>query len=264
MGTINVAKITFSEGGREYYFDCNNLKLHDGLNVVVETERGLQFGNITEIVEVDENKYANLKDVVRIASKKDFEQYQKNIKDSKKAFEKCKELIEQNKLDMKLIDANYNFERTHLFFTYLSNDRVDFRELAKQLAAIYKVRIELRQIGPRDKAKEIGGIGPCGRPLCCSKFLYSFNNITINMAKNQNLSLNPTKINGACNRLLCCLDYEDDTYSEEKKKYPRIGTIINRDGKKGKVISVDIFRKSYRVETEDKDVIEIFLDESNK
>ena len=201
MKTIKVAKITFSEGGREYYFDCNDLKLHDGLNVVVETERGLQFGNISEIVEVDANKYKNLKEVVRIASKKDFEQYQRNIKDSRKAFDKCKELIENLKLDMKLI---------------------------------------------------------------CSKFLYSFNNITINMAKNQNLSLNPTKINGSCNRLLCCLDYEDDTYSEEKKKYPKIGTIVNRDGKKGKVISIDIFRKSYRVETEDKDVIEIFLDESNK
>jgi cell fate regulator YaaT (PSP1 superfamily) len=160
---------------------------------------------------------------------------------------------------MKLIDANYNFERTHLFFTYLSNDRVDFRELAKQLAAIYKVRIELRQIGPRDKAKEIGGIGPCGRPLCCSKFLYSFNNITINMAKNQNISLNPTKINGACNRLLCCLDYEDEFYQEEKKNYPSVGQIMEYNNKKGKVISIDIFRKSYKIETSDKEIIEIFI-----
>ena len=264
MDTIKVAKIKFSENGKEYYFDCNDLNLHTGLNVVVETERGLQFGNISEIIDIDKDKTDHLKEVVRIASKKDYEQYQKNIKDSKKAFEKCKELIKNGNLDMKLIDANYNFERTHLFFTYLSNDRVDFRELAKQLAAIYKVRIELRQIGPRDKAKEIGGIGPCGRPLCCLKFLTAFNNININMAKNQNLSLNPTKINGSCNRLLCCLDYEDDVYTEEKKKYPKMGQIINKDNVKGKVISIDIFRKSYKIETEDKDIIEIFIDESNK
>ena len=164
---------------------------------------------------------------------------------------------------MKLIYASYNFERTQLYFTYISNDRVDFRELAKQLAAIYKVRIELRQIGPRDKAKEVGGLGPCGRPLCCSKFLYSFNNITINMAKNQNISLNPTKINGACNRLLCCLEYEDETYLEERKKYPSIGQIVEKDGKKGKVISVDIFRKSYKIETKEKEIIEVFHNESN-
>jgi len=264
MNKIKVAKIAFEKNGREYCFSYKNLDLKEGNTVIVDTERGLQYGFVTEVCEVDKNKYKNLKEVVRLTTKKDYEQYNENVRDSKKAFNKCKELIEKNGLDMKLLDANYNFERTHLFFTYLSNDRVDFRELAKQLASIYKVRIELRQIGPRDKAKEVGGLGPCGRPLCCSKFLYAFNNITINMAKNQNLSLNPTKINGACNRLLCCLDYEDEVYAEEKKKYPKIGEIINKEGKKGKVISIDIFRKSYRIETEDKDVIEIFLDESNK
>lgn len=263
MGKITVAKVAFEKNGREYCFSYKNIDLKKEDTVIVDTERGLQFGFVTDIQEVDSNKYKNLKEVVRLTNKKDIEQYEQNIRDSKKAFSKCKELIEKNKLEMKLLDANYNFERTHLYFTYLSNDRVDFRELAKQLASIYKVRIELRQIGPRDKAKEIGGLGPCGRPLCCSKFLYSFNNITINMAKNQNLSLNPTKINGACNRLLCCLDYEDEVYAEEKKKYPKIGQIITRGDKKGKVISIDIFRKSYKIETEDKDIIEIFIDESN-
>ena len=265
MKEIDVVGVTFTKFGRKYYFDSNSLDLKEGLTIIVETERGLQFGYIVEKSKVNAKDYSDsLKKVVRISTKKDYNQHLNNIKDAKSAFNKCKELIENNNLDMKLIDASYNFERTQLYFSYISNDRVDFRELAKQLASIYKVRIELRQIGPRDKAKEVGGIGPCGRPLCCSSYLYSFNNITINMAKNQNISLNPTKINGVCNRLLCCLENEDEYYSEEKKKYPSIGQIIDKDGKKGKVISVDIFRKSYRIETKDKEVIEIFIDESSK
>ena len=257
---IDVVGVTFEKNGRKYYFSPNNLDLKLGLSVIVETERGLQFGYIEEITKIKKNKNTdNLKNVIRITNKKDYNQYLNNQKDSKKAFIKCKELIKKDNLDMKLIDASYNFERTQLFFSYISNDRVDFRELAKQLAAIYKVRIELRQIGPRDKAKEVGGLGPCGRPLCCSRFLYSFNNITINMAKNQNISLNPTKINGACNRLLCCLDYEDEFYQEEKKNYPSVGQIMEYNNKKGKVISIDIFRKSYKIETSDKEIIEIFI-----
>ncbi|MBQ1495781.1 MAG: stage 0 sporulation protein [Bacilli bacterium] len=264
MANIDVVGVTFNKNGRKYYFLPNNLKLREGLTVIVETERGLQFGYVVELTTLNKNiDPSSMKNVIRVSTKQDYNDHKNNIKDSKKAFEKCKELIEKNGLDMKLIDAAYNFERTQLYFTYISNDRVDFRELAKQLAAIYKVRIELRQIGPRDKAKEVGGLGPCGRPLCCSKFLYSFNNITINMAKNQNISLNPTKINGACNRLLCCLEYEDETYLEERKKYPSIGQIVEKDGKKGKVISVDIFRKSYKIETKEKEIIEVFHNESN-
>ena len=262
MEEIEVVGVNFTKYGRKYYFLTNGLKLKEGLTVIVETERGLQFGYVVEVTKIKSNK-DQMKKVIRISTKKDYNNHKNNIKDAKSAFKKCKELIEKDNLDMKLIDASYNFDRSQLYFSYISNDRVDFRELAKQLAAIYRVRIELRQIGPRDKAKEIGGIGPCGRPLCCSKFLYSFNNITINMAKNQNISLNPTKINGACNRLLCCLDYEDEVYTKEKKKYPSIGQIIDYDNKKGKVTSIDIFRKSYKIETENKEVIEIFIDESN-
>ena len=148
--------------------------------------------------------------------------------------------------------------KEHNYFLHLLlNDRVDFRDLAKELAKIYKTRIELRQIGPRDKAKEVGGLGPCGRPLCCSSYLYTFDNITINMAKNQNIALNPNKINGACGRLLCCLSYEDDTYSELKKDLPKVGDIINKDGISGKVISVDVIKKTYRIETKDKEIIEL-------
>ena len=262
---MDVAGVTFSKYGRKYYFLTNGLTLREGLTVIVETERGLQFGYVVELTKIEKNKdFSSMKSVIRVSSKRDYNIHLNNLKDAKAAFKKCKELIIKDGLDMKLIDASYNFERTQLYFSYISNDRVDFRELAKQLASIYKVRIELRQIGPRDKAKEVGGIGPCGQPLCCSKFLYTFNNITINMAKNQNISLNPTKINGACNRLLCCLEYEDEAYLEERKKYPSIGQIIDKDGKKGKVISVDIFRHSFKIETKEKEVIEIFQDESNK
>lgn len=264
MSNIKGVGVKFSKNGRTYYFDSNGLNLKKGLTVIVETERGLQFGFVDELKEIDSNKIKDIKKIIRISTKNDYSIYQNNLKDNKNAFIKCQELIEKNGLDMKLIDASYNFERTQLYFTYLSNDRVDFRELAKQLAAIYKVRIELRQIGPRDKAKEIGGLGPCGRPLCCSSYLYDFNNITINMAKNQNIALNPTKINGVCNRLLCCLSNEDDMYTEEKKKYPSVGQIVEKNGVKGKIISIDIFRKSYRIETKEKEVIEVFLDESNK
>ena len=264
MNDITVASITFNKNGRKYYFEANNLDLKQGLTVIVETERGLQFGFVNEVLKIPKDSAPeNIKKVIRISTKKDYTIHQNNIKDSKEAFKKCKELINKNKLDMKLIEASYNFERTQLYFTYISNDRVDFRELAKQLASIYKVRIELRQIGPRDKAKEVGGIGPCGRKLCCASYLYSFNNITINMAKNQNISLNPTKINGLCNRLLCCLNYEDNNYTEEKKNYPSIGQIIEKIGTKGNVVSIDVFKKSYKIETDNKEIMEIFINESN-
>ena len=251
---VKVVGVTFKDYGRKYFFDVNNLNVKKNITVIVDTERGLQFGKIvTDVSEVSTDEFTSqLKKVIRISTKKDYIQHLNNVKDAKKAKEKCEELIKENNLDMKIIDANYTFERTQLFFSFTSSGRVDFRELAKQLAAIYKIRIELRQIGPRDKAKDIGGLGPCGRPLCCSKYLYSFNNITINMAKNQNLSLNPSKINGACNRLLCCLSYEDETYSELKKELPKVGQIIED----GKVVSVDPIKNKYKIETKDKTILE--------
>lgn len=257
---INVVGVVFKKYGKKYYFDCHNLKLKKNITVIVETERGIQFGTVvTDIIKMEKNKiYFPLKKVIRISTKKDYTDHLNNIKDEKKAFEKCNELIKKYNLDMKLVEVSYTFERTQLFFTFISSDRVDFRELAKDLAKIYKTRIELRQIGPRDKAKEIGGLGPCGRPLCCSSYLYTFDNITINMAKNQNIALNPSKINGSCNRLLCCLSYEDQVYSELKKEMPQIGQIVKKDGKEGKIISVDVFKKSYKIETDDKEIIEIF------
>ena len=257
---INVVGVIFKKYGKKYYFDCHDLKVRKNLTVIVETERGLQFGTVvTDIIEMEKDKvHYPLKRVIRISTKKDYTDHLNNIKDEKQAFKKCNELIEKYNLDMKLIEVSYTFERTQMFFTFISSDRVDFRELAKDLAKIYKTRIELRQIGPRDKAKEIGGLGPCGRPLCCSSYLYTFDNITINMAKNQNIALNPGKINGLCNRLFCCLSYEDEVYSHLKKDLPSMGQIIKKDGKEGKVISVDVFKKSYKIETKDKEIIEIF------
>lgn len=256
---INVVGVSFKKYGKKYFFDCHNLNLKKNITVIVETERGLQFGTVvTDIIEMDKkNVHYPLKKIIRISSKKDYTNHLNNIKDAKSAFVKCNELIKKHNLDMKLVEVNYTFERTQLFFTFIANDRVDFRNLAKDLAKIYKTRIELRQIGPRDKAKEIGGLGPCGMPLCCSTYLYSFDNITINMAKNQNIALNPSKINGSCGRLLCCLSYEDETYSKIKEDMPKIGDIIKKDEVQGKVISVDPIKKTYKIETKEKEIIEL-------
>lgn len=263
--TVNIVGVTFKKYGRKYFFNCNNLNLKKNLTVIVETERGLQFGTVrTDIITMEKKDIKfPLKNVIRISTKKDYTDHLNNVKDAKKAYIKCNELIKKYNLDMKLVDVSYTFERTQLFFTFISSDRVDFRDLAKELAKLYKVRIELRQIGPRDKAKEVGGLGPCGRPMCCSSYLYTFDNITINMAKNQNIALNPSKINGSCNRLLCCLSYEDDTYSELKKELPSIGNIMKVEGKEGKVVSVDVFKKSYKIETKEKEIIEVFCNGSN-
>ena len=158
---------------------------------------------------------------------------------------------------MRIIDANYTFDRNQLLFNFLADARVDFREFAKKLAQIYKTRIELRQIGVRDKAKEIGGIGPCGRFLCCSTFLTDFNSVSINMAKNQMLALNPTKINGVCGRLLCCLNYEDEIYTEMKKGMPNIGQAYKKDGIEGKVVSLNLIKRTATIETKNKTLIEV-------
>ena len=201
--------------------------------------------------------------VIRIASKKDFQQNLKNIQDEKKALEKCKELVVKNKLNMTIIDASYNFDKTQLVYRFLADERIDFRKLAKDLGAILKTRIELRQIGVRDKAKDIGGIGPCGRLLCCSSFLTDFDTISINMAKNQGLALNPTKINGVCGRLLCCLNYENKQYIEAKKNIPDVGKKIKMGSSEGKVISSDPLAGKYKVLL-DNDIVEVNINDSKE
>ena len=262
---IEVVGVSFKKQGKIYYFLPKGLKLTNGKSVIVKTERGLQFGTVElENTEIDSKKIkSSLSEVVRISTKKDYNQHLKNIEDSKKALKKCKDLVKEYKLNMMILDANYTFDRSQLLFTFLSDVRVDFRKLAKELATIYKTRIELRQIGVRDKAKEIGGYGCCGRPLCCSKFLCDFDSVSINMAKNQNIALNPTKINGVCGRLLCCLKYEDECYKEYSKKLPKVGKKVDTEFGEGKVISVDILKQKYRVDVKDYGIVEVDVNESD-
>ena len=262
---VEVVGISFKKNGKIYYFSPNKLKLKKGTNVIVKTERGLQFGVVEiENKQIDSNKlFSSLSEVIRVCSKKDKEIHQKNIEQAKNALKKCKELVTKYKLDMMVLDASYTFDKNQLLFTFLSDNRVDFRKLAKDLATIYKTRIELRQVGVRDKAKEVGGYGCCGRPLCCSKFLCDFDSVSINMAKNQNIALNPNKINGSCGRLLCCLKYEDECYKEYSKNLPKVGKKVNTELGEGKVISVDILKQKYRVSIPDNGIIEVDLNESN-
>lgn len=259
---MGVVGITLSDKGKVYYFDDNDLRLKKNLTVIVETEKGLQFGKVVSFV--DENKLdkrVDYKKVVRISTKSDYLQHLNNLKDAEKAIERCNQFVEKNNLNMNVVDASYTFDRTQLIFRFIADDRVDFRKLAKDLGSAFKTRIELRQIGIRDKAKEVGGIGPCGRKLCCTTFLTDFDSVSINMAKNQSLSLNPTKINGSCGRLLCCLKYEDDNYDDYKKGMPDVGNYVNTEFGKGRVIFVDLFKRKYKVFIEDKGLIEIEVEE---
>ncbi len=262
---LEVVGVSFKKNSKVYYFSPNGLKIKKGINVIVKTERGLQFGTVEmPNFEIDPSKLnASLCEVVRISSKKDYEKHLKNVEDAKKALGKCKELVEKYCLNMYVLDANYTFDRGQLLFTFLADSRVDFRKLAKDLANIYKTRIELRQVGVRDKAKEVGGYGCCGRELCCSKFLCDFDSVSINMAKNQNIALNPNKINGVCGRLLCCLKYEDECYKECAKRLPKIGKKVETKDGEGKVISVDILKQKYKVELPEGQVVEVGIDESN-
>lgn len=256
---MKVVGVAFDNNKQIYYFNPKTFDLRRNVTVIVETERGLQFGKvILPPFEIEEFKLKSvLKDVVRISTKKDFLEYKKNVRDAENALIKCKKLIEKLELNMQVMDASFTFDRSQLLFRFLSDNRVDFRQLAKELASIYKTRIELRQIGVRDKAKEIGGCGLCGRQLCCARFNSDMSSVSINMAKNQNISLNPNKINGVCGRLLCCLKYEDETYKEYRKELSKVGNIVDTDKGRGKVVSVDILNKKYSVDIKDVGIVEI-------
>jgi len=258
MKTVN---IEFKKGGKQYIFFDNNLELSVDDYVIVETERGQQFGQVASINHKNDNNDHSL--VLKVANKNDIKQNQQNIKDAKNAIIKAEELISNLNLDMKLIDAYYTFDRKQLVFQFLADNRVDFRELAKQLASIYKTRIELRQVGVRDKAKEISGIGQCGRKLCCSTFLNDLDSVGIAQVKNQNLALNPSKINGLCGRLLCCLKYEDDLYSTYRRDLPEVGDKIKNEGVEGTVISLDIPRRKYTLLTDENEKIEVIVPFNN-
>ncbi len=258
---MKVVGIRFNDKGRMYYFNANDLKLEKNMQVLVETERGEQIGYVyLEEKEINPEILVNpLKNVVRIATPKDMKIHEKNIQDSTKALTTAKKIASDLNLNMKILDASFTFDKKQLLFNFTADDRIDFRELAKRLAAIYKTRIELRQIGIRDKARSVGGLGPCGRFLCCNSFLTDLNSVTINMAKNQMLALNPTKINGVCGRLLCCLAYEDETYTNLRKGLPSVGDTYIHNKEKYKVIDVDIYTRKIKIENEEHIQDEVFL-----
>ena len=245
---MKVYGVRFNDKGKTYNFK-SEIECPINVTVIVETEKGLQFGKIVKEVENDNKKFdENYKDIIRISTKDDYHEYLNNLKDAEKALKNAKNIVEELELNMNLIDANYTFDRKQLLFNFYAEERIDFRELAKKLASLYKTRIELRQIGARDKAEQVGGIGMCGRTLCCTGFLKNKETVTINMAKNQNLSLNPSKINGLCGRLLCCLGYEDEEYACCRKELPDIGETVKTEHGTGVVTNLDILNKKYQIE----------------
>lgn len=248
-----------------YYLSPNNLELENGNIVVIETENGLQLGEVCKAnyKEKQENLVLPLNKVVRIATEDDLITHKENTKQNEKALSDAKKFSSELNLDMNFVECYYNLDKSQLIFSFLSENRVDFRELAKKLAQKYKTRIELRQIGVRDKSKKIGGLGPCGLFLCCNSFLTDFNSVSINMAKNQMLALNPSKINGVCGRLLCCLDYENDVYTELKKGFPKVGMVADTTMGMGKVVSIDIFKRTYNVDLKDKGIVEFSVDKKD-
>lgn len=262
---LKIVGVSFNTKGRIYNFNAGDFELEIGNNVIVETEKGMQYGTvITSVKELQNDEFSlPLKNIVRFATKKDKVIHDNNLKDANYALKRAKEIVEDLELDMHLLDASYTFDRKQLLFNFIADERVDFRELARRLASIYKTRIELRQIGVRDKAKEIGGLGPCGRILCCNTFLSDINSVTINMAKNQMLALNPTKINGACGRLLCCLAYEDDVYTDLRKNLPDIGVEYNKNNVSGIVKDVDILKQKVYVEDNSGNTIEVNISNGN-
>lgn len=246
---IEVIGVRFKKAGKVYYFDPADLKIQKGDYVVVETARGIEFGEcVIGIKEIDESDIiAPLKSVLRVADNKDILKHKENKSKEKSALEICTKKIESHGLDMKLIDVEYTFDNNKVIFYFTADGRVDFRELVKDLATIFKTRIELRQIGVRDEAKMLGGLGPCGRPMCCSTFLGDFASVSIKMAKEQNLSLNPTKISGICGRLMCCLNYEQSTYEDIRKRLPKVGSLVKTEYGKGYVVDNNIVKESVKV-----------------
>lgn len=262
--TYNVVGVRFKKAGKIYYFDPGDLQIAKNTPVIVETTRGVEYGKVViENKTVGENDVVlPLKQVLRIATEKDRLQVEENRADANEALDICLSKVNEHDLDMKLIDVEYTFDRNKIIFYFTADGRVDFRELVKDLAAIFKTRIELRQIGVRDEAKMLGGIGPCGRMLCCSTFLGDFEPVSIKMAKDQNLSLNPAKISGVCGRLMCCLKYENDNYETAKKELPDIGETIQTLHGKGRVVGLNILEKHIQIElSEQKKVVEYTLDE---
>ncbi len=245
---MKVCRVKFREAGKKYYFGVNNLKLAHDDKVVVETARGLELGFISGgEMDCPPEVTTEIKPILRIATPKDIQNYEKNIEDEKTANKKIIKCIKDNKLEMKYLTCEYTLDRQKLIIYFESEARVDFRVLVKTLAETFKVRIELRQVGLREGAKMLGAIGPCGLIVCCNKFIGEFENVSIKMAKNQNLSLNPQKISGCCNKLLCCIKYENDTYDFYRKGLPDSGDIVKTEDGDVKILTVDVLGRKFKV-----------------
>lgn len=263
-----VIGVRFRQAGKVYYFAPGKLHIKKGDKVIVETARGVEFGSVVagpkEIP--DEEVMQPLKSVIRIATEEDKRNEEKNREKEKEAYDICLEKIRAHNLDMKLINAEYTFDNNKVLFYFTADGRIDFRELVKDLAAVFRTRIELRQIGVRDETKLKGGIGVCGRALCCHTYLSEFATVSIKMAKEQNLSLNPTKISGVCGRLMCCLTNEEETYEELNSRLPAVGDFVTtRDGHKGEVLSLSVLRQLVKVvvtmDDDEKEIREYRADE---
>lgn len=265
---IKVIGVRFRRAGKIYYFSPGDIQIHTDDHVIVETARGVEYGHVViGSKEVEDDKVVQpLKPVIRLATLEDDREEEINREKEKEAFKICQEKIKKHKLEMKLIDAEYTFDNNKVLFYFTADGRVDFRELVKDLASVFKTRIELRQIGVRDETKILGGIGICGRPLCCHTHQSEFLPVSIKMAKEQNLSLNPTKISGVCGRLMCCLKHEEETYEELNSRLPNTGDHVSaKDGSRGVVSSVNVLRQIVKVivtlENEEKEIREYKVEE---
>lgn len=251
--------VRLRDSGQIHSYNAGNLDVKEGDYVIVEHDRGLDYGQIVSSAEagpLDSKSKDPIKKIVRVVKEGDLRQIEENRVKSKEAFNTCIKKIQEHKLAMKLVQAEYSFDRTKIIFYFTAQGRVDFRNLVKDLAKIFKARIELRQIGVRDEARLFGGFGPCGRELCCAKFLKDFEPVTIKMAKEEGLPLNPPKISGLCGRLMCCLSFEYETYKLLSKGLPREGERVHTQQGKGKVISINVFKRTATVELEDGTQIE--------
>lgn len=260
-----VVGVSFKKAGKVYYFSPDKYNLKMGDYVIVETARGIEFGEIVMDPKkvTDDEIVAPLKKVIRPADDEDCEKNSENKRLEKKAYDICVKKIKKHDLPMKLIDVEYTFDHNKIIFYFTAEGRVDFRELVKDLARVFKTRIELRQIGVRDEAKMVGGLGICGRTLCCSLFLRDFDPISIKMAKKQELSLNPSKISGVCGRLMCCLKYESNTYKELKEMMPDVGDTVGSDMGEGEIVERNLVKKTVKVDIGEEEYLELELNEIN-
>jgi len=260
-----VVCVRLRDTGQNFSYNAGELDVKEGNYVIVEHDRGLDYGQIISLKsQTHAPSKQPIKKIVRIARENDIKQIEDNRAKSKEAFNNCSKKIQEHKLEMKLVQAEYSFDRSKIIFYFTSEGRVDFRNLVKDLAKIFKARIELRQIGVRDETKFFGGFGPCGRELCCAKFLKDFEPVTIKMAKEEGLPLNPPKISGICGRLMCCLNYEYETYKLLSKGLPREGERVSLPEGQGKVIGVNVFKRTATVEFEDGKVLEISYKEKHE